>query len=130
MTCVAGSCGAVRGDTSVYPANNQNQSTSFSLILPPLTLRPPPPPTLPQLDAEEDFKREQAKVQEHLEAQLRKAEEALKREKAALDSELTATAAEMGEVEVGIEEARLGLAATTESVKDLEPSVQERLIEE
>ncbi len=83
-----------------------------------------------QLDAAEESKGEQARLHDHLESQVKKAEETLKRERAALDTELAACTAELATVNADMEAVQGSLGATTASVKDLEPGVLAHMIEE
>ncbi len=83
-----------------------------------------------QLAAAEEMQREQSRSREHLESQLRKAEEALKREKAQTEAELSAVAQSMEDVEARIEAARNALNGTTDATKELDPTTMSRLVEE
>ncbi len=69
-------------------------------------------------------------MHDHLDGQLKKAEEALKKERGQMESELAACAAEMETLDRDIEAARDGLSATAESAKELDASIIVKLAEE
>ena len=76
------------------------------------------------------MKREQQRSHEHLDGQLKKAEEALRKERAQTEAELATCSAETNDVLRAIETTRDALTATADSVKDLAPEVITKLVEE